>query len=172
METVDWERVVREDGPIAWRTACRLLGNRQDAEDCLQDALADAVEISRTQTIKSFRALLQRIVTARAMDRLRKRYRRKSVDAPGGLEEVADRHSRPLQQAQNEELLEKLREAMPTLPPQQSQAFVLNCVEGWSYQEIADHLAVSVGAVGMLLLRARAKLKEILGGVCDASAGR
>ena len=172
METVDWERVVREEGPAAWRTACRLLGNRQDAEDCVQDALADVVQISQAEIVKSFRALLQRVVTARAMDRLRKRYRRRSTDPPGGLEEVADNHLLPPQQAQNDELLEKLREALPTLPPQQSQAFVLNCVEGWSYQEIADHLNVSVGAVGMLLLRARAKLKEILGGVCDAPAGK
>jgi hypothetical protein len=35
-------------------------------------------------------------------------------------------------------------------------------VEGWSYQEIAEHLEVSVGAVGMLILRARGKLKELL----------
>src|SRR5579863_8381309 len=86
MKTVDWERVVREDGPAAWRTACRLLGNRQDAEDCLQDALADLVEISRKEMVRSFRALLQRVVTARAMDQLRRRYRRKSVNPPGGLD--------------------------------------------------------------------------------------
>ena len=91
---VDWERVVREDGPAAWRTACRLLGNRQDAQDCLQDAFADAVRLSRHEPVRNFRSLLQRIVTARAMDRLRHRYRHRPVDptqqqAPD-LQAVAD----------------------------------------------------------------------------------
>jgi DNA-directed RNA polymerase specialized sigma24 family protein len=71
-------------------------------------------------------------------------------------------------QAENSELLEKLRAALPGLPPQQSQAFVLHCVEGWSYQEIAGHLGVSVGAVGMLILRARGKLKQLLNADCGS----
>jgi len=168
MQTVDWERVVREEAPAAWRTACRLLGNRQDAEDCLQDALADAVQISENQIVSSYRALLQRLVTARAIDQLRRRYCRRSVNSPDALQEITDRCTGPPRQAEMDELLEKLRSALPTLPPQQSQAFVLNCIEGCSYQEVADLLGLSVGAVGMLVLRARTRLQEILGEVCDA----
>jgi RNA polymerase sigma-70 factor (ECF subfamily) len=165
-DMVDWERAVREDGPAVWRTACRLLGNRQDAQECVQDAFVEAIALSRRQPVKSARALLLHVVTARAMDRLRRKYRRHSVDSPGDFEAVADEFPQPHQQAENAELLEKLRAALPTLPIQQSQAFVLHCVEGWSYQEIAERLGVSVGAVGMLILRARGKLKELLNADC------
>lgn len=161
---IDWERVVREDGAAGWRTACRLLGNRQDAQECLQDAFADAVSISRTQHVQNWRALLQKLVTARAMDCLRRRYRRRPLHQPADFAAAADPAPLPPQQAENAELLQKLRESLPALPPQQAQAFLLHCVEGWSYQEIADRFSISVGAVGMLLLRARARLKELLGG--------
>ena len=158
---IDWERVVREDGPAAWRTACRILGNRQDAQECVQDAFAEAIELSRREAIGNCRALLLRVVTARSLDRLRRRYRRRAVELTDDCP-LPDRTPQPSQHAQNAELLDRLREALPELPPQQSQAFVLHCVEDWSYQQIADHLGVSVGAVGMLLLRARARLKELL----------
>jgi len=45
---VDWERVVREDGPAAWRTACRLLGNRQDAQFTVQQAQISGAPISES----------------------------------------------------------------------------------------------------------------------------
>ena len=158
---IDWERVVREDGPAAWRTACRILGNRQDALECVQDAFADAIELSRRETVQNCRALLLRVVTTRSLDRLRRRYRRRALELTDDCP-LPDHCPQPAQHAQDAELLDRLRRALPDLPPQQSQAFVLHCVEGWSYQQIADHLHVSVGAVGMLLLRARARLKELL----------
>jgi len=164
---VDWERVLQEEAPPAWRTACRLLGNQQDAEDCLQDALADTVQISQRQVIRNYRALLQRLVTTRAMDQLRRRYCRRPANSQDHLESIKDRSLSPPLQAQGDELLERLRSALPSLPAQQSQAFVLNCIEGCSYQEVADLLGLSVGAVGMLVLRARERLKQMLGETCD-----
>jgi RNA polymerase sigma factor (sigma-70 family) len=158
---IDWERVVREDGPAAWRTACRILGDREDAQECVQDAFAEAIELSRREPIQNCRALLLRVVTARSLDRLRRRYRRRAVELTEDCP-LSDHGPQPEQHAQDAELLDRLRKALPDLPPQQSQAFVLHCVEDWSYQQIAEHLGVSVGAVGMLLLRARARLKELL----------
>jgi DNA-directed RNA polymerase specialized sigma24 family protein len=40
---------------------------------------------------------------------------------------------------------------------------VLHAVEGWTYQEIGLELSLSAGAVGMLLLRARERLRQGLG---------
>ena len=167
---MDWERVVREEGPAAWRTACRLLGNRHDAEECLQDALADAVSVSARQPVQNWRGLLQHLTAARALDRLRRRYR-ESAGQASDFDAVPDPHPPPSQHAEERELVEKLREALPTLPGEQAQVFVLHCVEQWSYREIGQHLSLSTGAVGMLLLRARTRLKEILAGVPGAAAG-
>lgn len=159
---IDWEDILRQHGPVAWRTACRLLGSRVDAEDCVQDAFAAAVQVSREHPVENWRGLLQRLVTARAIDRLRRRYRRNrssDVPDPAGL---IDPMPVPAERAEAAELLEDLRRALPTLPGEQAQVFYLHCVEGWTYPEIGEVLALSPGAVGMLLMRARTALKERL----------
>jgi RNA polymerase sigma-70 factor (ECF subfamily) len=65
--------------------------------------------------------------------------------------------------AEASELSERLREAIGTLPEKQAQAFCLFYLEGWDYQEIAGHQDGTVNAVGVLLHRARARLRELLG---------
>jgi RNA polymerase sigma-70 factor (ECF subfamily) len=61
------------------------------------------------------------------------------------------------------ELSEQLRTALGRVPSKQAEAFCLHCLEGWSYQEIAQQLAVSVDSVGVLLHRARKRLRQLLG---------
>lgn len=160
---VDWEGIARQDGPAVWRTACRLLGNRNDADDCVQDAFAAAVRISQEQPVQNWRALLQRLVTARAIDQLRRRYRRgEPHDTPDPAATLVDPNPTPGEQAQTAELLHDLRLALACLPGDQAQVFYLHCIEGWSYPQIGQALSLSPGAVGMLLMRARATLKERL----------
>src|SRR5438445_557444 len=72
----DWPTILSRDGPAAWRTAYRLLGHRADADECFQDACLAALEVSRRQPVRHWRALLQRLAAARAVDRLRERFRR------------------------------------------------------------------------------------------------
>jgi len=158
---LDWEQVLRDDGPPVWRTACRLLGNAHDAQDCFQDARTEVVERSNRELIQNPRALLQRVVTSRSLDRLRRRYRRKASSLSEEMD-VPDSTPQPQQHLETLEMLDSLRDALAMLPENQAQAFVLHCVEDWSYQQIADHLSITPGAVGMLLLRARTRLKEAL----------
>jgi len=105
--------------------------------------------------------LLLRVVTSRSLDRLRRRYRRKSTSLSEEVD-VPDSTSQPHQHLESIEILDSVRDALAELPENQAQAFVLHCVEDWSYQQIAEHLSITAGAVGMLLLRARTRLKELL----------
>ena len=76
---VDWDAIVSREGPTVWRTVYRLLGNRADAEDCFQETFLSALTFANHQEhIRNPRALLQRFATARALDRLRRRYRRRT----------------------------------------------------------------------------------------------
>jgi RNA polymerase sigma-70 factor (ECF subfamily) len=61
------------------------------------------------------------------------------------------------------ELSERLRTALGRIPSKQAEAFCLHCLEGWSYQEVAQQLAVSIDSVGVLLHRARKRLRQLLG---------
>ena len=47
-------------------------------------------------------------------------------------------------------------------PPVPVEVFCLHCLEGWSYQEIAEQCELSQGAVGVILHRARKQLQSQL----------
>src|SRR4051794_26527173 len=83
----DWEGILSRNGPAVWRCAYRLLGRRHEAEDCFQETFVAALEawerLSRRGGVANERALLLRLATARAMDRLRARYRRAAHERPG-----------------------------------------------------------------------------------------
>jgi RNA polymerase sigma-70 factor (ECF subfamily) len=158
----DWREILDRDGPTAWRTAYRLLGNRADADECFQEACLAALEVSRREEVRNWRALLQRLAAARAVDRLRLRRRRKLSPSPPDWDRLRDGSPAPPQRAEDAELTDHLRTALGRIPAKQAEAFSLHCVEDWSYQEIAQHLAVSLDAVGVLLHRARQRLRRLL----------
>lgn len=164
----DWQEILSRDGPAVWQTAYRLLGNRADADECFQEAFLAALEVSRRQEVRHWRALLQRLAAARAVDRLRERGRRGRPEPVADWGAVPGRAPSPSQDAEDAELAEQLRQALAQVPPQQAQVFCLHCLEDWSYQEIAQQLGVSTDAVGVLLHRARQRLRELLAAALGA----
>jgi RNA polymerase sigma-70 factor (ECF subfamily) len=159
----DWEEILSRDGPAAWRTAYRLLGNRAEADDCFQEACLAAVELARCEDVRHWRALLQRLVTARAMDRLRSRNRARRHETLSQGSELADDSLSPLQRVEEAELVAELRLALGRIPPRQAEVFWLHSLEDWSYEAIAAHSKLSISAVGVLLHRARKRLRGLLG---------
>lgn len=169
----DWDGILERDGPAVWRICWRLLGNRADAEECFQEAFVAALELSRRQELAVPRAILQHLATARSIDRLRSRQRRRKkleTVADDRLDEESAAGPSPRQHAEAAELSASLRSALTALPPKQAEAFVLHAIEGWSYQEISGRLGLTVDHVGVLIHRARAKLKALLGHYANARA--
>lgn len=167
---LDWQGIVARDGPVVWRTVYRLLGNRADAEECYQETFLSALDLSRRQPIRNARAMLQRLATARATDRLRRRYRaaaRTGIEARCDDAPAAD--PGPSESAETRELSNRLREALATLTPKQAEVFCLFSLDGWSYREIADHRHITLDAVGVLMHRARANLRVKLASLAPAA---
>jgi RNA polymerase sigma-70 factor (ECF subfamily) len=162
---VDWSQVVQQHGPLVWRTVYRLLRHDADAADCFQRTFLSALVLSRTQTIRNWPGLLQRLGTARALESLRQRLRQAQRLRPL-LAEVAVSSATPGpdQSAAVRELGDQLREALAWLDARQAQVFCLACLDGLSYAEIADQLGLTVSHVGVLLNRARVGLRERLRG--------
>lgn len=159
----DWPQVVREFGPLVWRTACRLLSNEADAADCFQRTFVSAVELSAAQAVRDWPAVLRRLATARALEQLRQRYR----DAPrrGTYPDelppdptVPD----PLDAAAGAELADTLRAAIAGIDPRQAEVFCLTAIDGQTYPEAAAQLGLTANHVGVLLTRARAALRARL----------
>lgn len=156
----DWPDVVARYGPVVWATAWRLLGNHADASDCFQETFVAAVKVSRRQQVKHWPALLKRIAAARALDRLRQRTRDSArvQPMPEGVPVSAD----PSRDAEAAELAEGLKQALTEIPAPQAEAFYLHAVEDLSYDEIAEQMGVKVNHVGVLIHRARTRLRELL----------
>ncbi len=159
---MDWKTILERDGPVAWRAAYRLVGNAADADDCLQDATLAAVQLSRREPIANWRALLTRLASARALDRLRQRYRSRLHQSEQLQSHEFVDAQQPVEQAQLDELKSQLRVALAHLSQDQAAAFTLCALEGWTYADAADQLQTPAATIGVLVHRARQRLRELL----------
>jgi RNA polymerase sigma-70 factor (ECF subfamily) len=157
-----------------YRTAYRLLGSYEDAEDAVQDGLLSALK-----HLKSFAGRakastwLTRIVINAALMRLRRRRtlrfisidQRRPVDGDLPLaNKVADEGPGPQEAFAREEELRILANKMTGWPVGLRRAFWLRYIEGFSVAETARELSSTEGAIKARLYRARVKL---LGEHCD-----
>jgi RNA polymerase sigma-70 factor (ECF subfamily) len=159
---IDWDEIVQREGSAVWRTAYRLLRNRADADECYQETFLAALEVSNRQPVRNWPALLQRLATSRAIDRVRQRLRRKVHEEVADHQFVSSVDGDPSQHAEAEELAGALRWAVAQLPKRQTEVFTLHELSDWSYQQIADQLGITVNSVGVILHRTKQKLQHLL----------
>jgi len=160
LQVIDWQLIVNRHGPAVWQTAYKLVGNAADAADCFQETFVSALEVSRRQRVRSFSALLVRLATARAIDRLRQRSRQLRLSTDAGV--VASNNPGPFQEVQRRELAGKLREALGRLPPQEAEVFCLRYLSDMSYRQIGKELGIKTNTAGVMLHRAKTKLRELM----------
>ena len=154
----DWDRIVREHGPMVYGTAWRILGCAADAEDVVQDVFLQVHQIQQTHPVRYWVALLRRLASCRALDRLRQR--RKSVPLDGLP--LASSDDAPDAALLERETSERFRQAVAQLPRREGEVFCLRYFEGLSYQQIAETLSISAGAAAAALHKARSKLEAAL----------
>jgi RNA polymerase sigma-70 factor (ECF subfamily) len=152
---VTFEELYRGHRADVFRDALRELGNVHDAEDVTQAAFVDAYRavLGGTQP-QSPRAWLLAIA-----ENVRRRRFRTAQRRPRELPLDEDF---PLAAELPHEQAHALAEALAALPPEQRRVFALRELAGLSYDEIADEVDSTVGAVQMLLFRARRTLREQL----------
>jgi RNA polymerase sigma-70 factor (ECF subfamily) len=135
------------------RTAWRILGRREEAEDAVQDTFLKLHRyIGNFRTGSTFSTYLFRILINSCTDILRKR----GVAHP----ESATDMDIPVHSGHEER--HALEEAVAALPAQMKACFLLCAVEEFSYEEAAGMLGVHIGSVKASVHRARKKLREWL----------
>lgn len=154
----DWDRIVGEHGPVVFATAWRILGHAADTEDVMQEVFLQAHQMQLTQEVRCWEALLRRLAACRALDRLRQRRR---VIPLEGLS-IATTANDPEAIAVERELDSRLRQALGQLPRREATVFCLRYFDDLSYEQIAETLQISLGAVATALHKARTRLESIL----------
>jgi len=159
----DWDQILAQHAQAVWRVAYRVVGTTADADECMQEAFVDAVRVAGRETVRDWGALLRRLVTVRALDCLRRRQtERARIPGAADCEAFISCEDPPDAQMQRGELADGLRRALTQLPPTQAQVFCLRVVEEMSYDEIAEQLQINVNSIGVILNRARKRLRELL----------
>lgn len=149
------------------RYAVRMLGNRADAEDALQETFVRAYRsLGRCTDAERFGAWVFGILVnrCRTLGAQRARRQRIQVADETALLRAASRDDPVGQQA----LREVIATALAQLAPLLREAFLLKFVEELSYEEMADLTGASVPALKMRVLRARTELQRLLGDMTDA----
>lgn len=160
-----------------YNAALKILGSSEEAEDVVQDTFMKVHEnMDKYRQHASFSSWVFRIANNLCMDTLRKRRRKFRLfllfDPQAEKEEDHIDHNKVTQIADDgigpEERLDLREEgevvlsSLQQLPRLQRTVLVLRDVEGFSYEEIAEIIGVSVGTVRSRLYYARTKMKEIL----------
>ena len=154
----DWDRIVREHGPMVFGTAWRILGHVADTEDVVQEVFLHAHQYQQTRTIRCWPALLRRLSACRALDRLRQRRATLSLNGMHAYSPLAE----PDAIAVANELADRLRQAIARLPQREGAVFCLRYFEDQTNPQIAEALSISCAAVATALHKARAKLEALL----------
>lgn len=151
-----FEMLVRRHTDRHLAFAERLLGNRQDAEDMIQDAFAKVwLHAERFDPSRaSFRTWFYRIVYNRCVDLMR---RRRDQPLPEHYDAADDTPS-PSEQLAESRRAKRIQLAVSALPVRQKAAVTLCYFEGLSNREAADILGLHIKALESLLTRGRRQL--------------
>lgn len=152
LEALYWQHA-----PDALRLAYFLTGNREAADDLVQDAfLRMFMRFQDLRSQEAFRGYLRRTVVNLSRDRFRRLGRERGAlqsqrILAEGVESRVDIESR-----------DELLKALQKLPGRQRAAVVLRYCEGLSEEETAHVLATTVGATKSLTSRGLNALRDLL----------
>ena len=159
-----FEQLMRRHESRMYSVAIRMCGNREDAQDCVQDAMLRIYRaLDRFKGQSSFSTWVYRITMNTCLDELRRRKVRASTSLDTLLESgwsPTDETDTPERHAIDSERRRALEKAIGSLPEDMRSAIVLREMQGLSYEEISDVLSVNVGTIKSRISRGREKLRE------------
>lgn len=167
-----FDRLVQPHLDGLFRFAWRLTGNRQDAEDLVQDVMVKLYpRTPELAEVSDLRPWLNRVLYRQFVDQTRRDKRR--PDQPLSDHMEGDEHSAfmdrqssagigPLADMEQNRAGKLVDEALRELAPDTRALLVMHDVEGWRQEDIARVLEVAPGTVKSRLHRCRQALRKRL----------
>jgi len=176
-EAAAFERLVADHTGDVYALLYRLTSDTEAARDLTQETFLRAFQsISRFRGDANLKTWIYRIAVNQARNRWRW-WRRRKRDVTVSLDATDERHEQPLSATlrndeaidPEQELLAKeregqLREALLGMLQSYREAVILRDVGGFSYEEVANTLQVSIGTVKSRISRGRLELRRKLEG--------
>lgn len=157
-----WEDVALTHGRFIYSVAYRLTGNHHDAQDLVQDVLLRVRRGLATYQPGNLEGWLSRITTNAFLDRVRRDKRRATVPLPDEPDRVIEGSAGIDAELAASDLPQHLQDLLADLPVEYRVPVVMKDVFGFSYEDIADRLAIPIGTVRSRIHRGRARLREAL----------
>lgn len=148
--------------PKLFRFAMRLLFNRADAEDAVQDAALQAWrKLPDLEDPDAFSAWIYRITRNRCSE-IQRVAARRATDPwdPTEMPEASDHRPNPQSQVETGEALAELEQLIQGLSDDLRACWVLAELEEMTYQEIAEIVGTTRSTVRGRIARARAQLAK------------
>lgn len=176
-EVAAFERLVAEHTGDVYALLYRLTADPEEARDLTQETFLRAFQsISRFRGEANLKTWMYRIAVNQARNRWRW-WRRRKREVTVSLDATDERQEQPLaatlrnddavdpeQETLAREREGQLREALLGLRLSYREAVILRDVEGFSYEEVADTLQISIGTVKSRISRGRLELRRKLEG--------
>ena len=151
-----FEVLARRHSPLMRAYAARLLGSTVESDDVVQEAFVLAWQkMGDVADGSSVKTWLMRIVTNKAIDRIRVRKQHVDID---DWDAPTPANSSPAHVVEVGLQLDALSSVLNTLPETQRQCWIMKEVGGSSYQEMAEALDLPLSTVRGQLARARQTL--------------
>lgn len=162
----EFEALIRPHLKKLYNLAYRFTGQRDDAEDLVQELLLKLFpRLEEMQGIENLGAWLSRVLYRQFIDHIR-RQQRSPLQYTGNEEAIYETHAsdeaEPSERVNSELTQKVLTKALDKLGEDQRILVILHDVEGYSLQEINQMLDIPVGTIKSRLSRGREKLREII----------
>jgi RNA polymerase sigma factor (sigma-70 family) len=141
-----------------YNVCMRIMNNREDAEDMLQESFTEAfIKLDTFRYEATFGAWLKRIVVNRCINHLKRRNPEIST-----VDDLAPFDHEEVQFEDNELDVRRIHRAMEKLPEGYRIIFSLYLLEGYDHGEISHIMGITESTSKTQLHRAKAKLKELI----------
>lgn len=149
-----------------YAVALRMFGNREDAQDSLQEAMLRVYRsIGGFKGQSSFGTWVYRITMNTCLDEIRRKKNKQSASLDNMLDQgwaPTDEGASPEKRVMQQEMRKSIAQSIQELPEDMRSAIIMRDVHGYSFEEIADTLNVNVGTIKSRISRGREKLREKL----------
>ena len=146
-----------------YRFAYRFLKDEDEARDIVQEVLIKVwYQREEMHHLENMEAWCMRITRNMSLDRLKSKQYKYTDSLSEDFDMSSGEEQTPYRNVENNDTMANINRLISSLPEKQRQVIQLRDVEGYSYKEIVEILALDMNQVKVNLFRARKSIKENL----------